>query len=61
VSFDAGVGLPSNDAVDGIAKAMALTASNVLAGLKELLARGFLKEKCTQFPGLLPVRMLFAL
>lgn len=60
VSFDTAVDLPSDDAVQGIAKAMGMLAGDVLAGLKELIGRGFLREKATQFPGLLPVRMLFA-
>lgn len=60
VSFDTG-DIPSHDAMVGIAKAMAMSASNVLAGLRELFDRGFLKEKFARFPGLLPVRMLFAL
>lgn len=60
MSIDAAVDLPSKDAMDAIAKAMGMAASSVLAGLNELLDRGYLKEKCTQFPGLLPVPMLFA-
>lgn len=61
MSIDTTVNLPNEDAVKGIATSMGLPEGDVLVGLQELSSRGFLKAKCVQFPGVLPVWMLFAL